>query len=401
METPRLAALLREDFERAFAIPPARLFRAPGRVNLIGEHTDYNDGFVLPAAIEREVLLAAAPAADATLQVSSADYGRRASFDLRQLEPSADEAWANYVAGVAWALREAGHELGGARIAVRSTVPSGAGLSSSAALELATAIALTTLFRVQIERPLLARLCQRAENEFVGMPCGIMDQFIAALGRAGHALLLDCRSLEFEQVPVRGAEVVVIDSGVRRQLVDSAYGERRRQCEAAAAKLAQAGRGIRALRDVTLADLKHHAYRLSPVELRRARHVVSENERTLQAAQALEDENLEAFGRLMVASHHSLRDDYEVSCPELDLLVELALATPGVYGSRLTGAGFGGCTVTLAQAGSVALMQEELVPRYRQQTGSEPMLFATAPAAGASEVIVQRRLARGRDWGEE
>jgi galactokinase len=400
MEVQQLSASLRRDFERAFGIPPAGVFRAPGRVNLIGEHTDYNDGFVLPAAIEREVLLAAAPASDSRLEVLSVDFDRRASFDVRRLAPDSEQAWANYVAGVAWALREAGHDISAARIALRSTVPVGSGLSSSAAIELAAGVALTALSGVTIERPALARLCQRAENEFVGMPCGIMDQFNAALGRAGHALLLDCRSLEFEHVPVRGAEVVIIDSGVRRKLVDSQYAERRSQCESAARKLSRAKRGVRALRDVSLADLERHGKALSEVELRRARHVVTENERTLRAAQALRDDDMKTLGSLMVGSHHSLRDDYEVSCPELDLLVELALATPGVYGSRMTGAGFGGCTVTLAEPSAVALLaQEGVAAHYRERTGLEAALFVTAAAAGASEVIVQRRFARG--GGEE
>jgi galactokinase len=397
VEGQRSAAALGESFERAFGAPPARLFRAPGRVNLIGEHTDYNDGFVLPAAIERDVLLAAAPASDAKLEVFSVDFDRRCAFDLGRIERSAAEPWSNYVAGVAWALQKAGHKVGGVRIALQSAVPPGSGLSSSAAIELATSVALTKLFGIDLERPALARLCQRAENEFVGMPCGIMDQFIAGLGRAGHALLLDCRSLDFEHVPVHTAEIVVVDSGVRRELVDSAYRERRSQCESAAAKLARARRGIRALRDVTPQDLERHGQRLTEMELRRARHVVTENERTLQAAQALKDDDLQTLGELMAASHNSLRDDYEVSCPELDLLVELALATPGVYGSRMTGAGFGGCTVTLAQREAVEAMREELVPRYREETGLEPMLFATAPAAGASEVIIQRRFIRGAE----
>ncbi len=399
MEVHHLVASLRQDFERTFGMAPAHVFRAPGRVNLIGEHTDYNDGFVLPAAIEREVLLAAAPASDNRLEVFSADFDRRASFDMRHLEPDSEQAWANYVAGVAWALREAGHDIGAARIALRSTVPAGSGLSSSAAIELAAGVALTARSGVKIERLALARLCQRAENEFVGMPCGIMDQFIAALGRAGHALLLDCRSLEFEHVPVRGAQVVIIDSGVRRKLVDSEYAARRSQCESAARALSRTKRGVRALRDVSAADLKRHAKALSEVQLRRARHVVSENERTLRAAQALRDDDMKTLGRLMVGSHHSLRDDYEVSCPELDLLVELALATPGVYGSRMTGAGFGGCTVTLAEPQAVRLLQEGVAAPYREQTGLEPVVFATAAAAGASEVIVQRRLARGGEEG--
>jgi galactokinase len=380
------AAELNQHYQRAFGGPPARLVRAPGRVNLIGEHTDYNDGFVLPAAIEREVLMAAGRSDDASLEVISTDFRRRAAFDLSRLEPSATEPWANYVAGVAWALKEAGHSIGGARIALQSTIPHGSGLSSSAALELATALAFQGLFGLSIERPALAKLCQRAENEFVGMPCGIMDQFIAALGREGHALLLDCRSLDYEHVPVTGAALVMANSGVRRELVDSEYRVRRSQCESAVAKLAAALPGIRALRDVSSEDLRGCAHLLSPVELRRARHVVSENERTLQAAAALRTGNLAQFGVLMVASHESLRDDYEVSCPQLDLLVELALKMPGVYGSRMTGAGFGGCTITLARPEAAAALQAGLARRYREAAKIEPLVFASAAAAGAGEV---------------
>ncbi|UCH36803.1 MAG: galactokinase [Armatimonadota bacterium] len=377
---------LREHFERVFGAPPAGFVRAPGRVNLIGEHTDYNDGFVLPAAIERDVLMAVGPSGDSSLTAFSVDFDRHAVFDVERLEPNADEPWSNYIAGAAWALSDAGHRIGGAHIALQSTIPPGSGLSSSAALELATALGLQTLFDLRIERPALAKLCQRAENAFVGMPCGIMDQFIAALGRERHALLLDCRSLDYEYVPVSAASLVIAHSGVRRELVGSEYRERRAQCESAVAKLAPVLPGISALRDVSSAQLEEHAQLLAPVELRRARHVVTEDERTLQAVRALKDGNLDAFGELMVASHHSLRDDYEVSCPELDLLVELALSMPGVYGSRMTGAGFGGCTITLVRPDAVPALQEGVARRYHEETGIEPMVFATSAAAGADEV---------------
>jgi galactokinase len=386
MTSTERAAALRAEYRRLFGEPPARLVRAPGRVNLIGEHTDYNDGFVLPAAIERDVLMAAAPSGGSSLVVVTTDFERQAEFDLEHLAPSEEQAWANYVAGVAWALKDAGHAVGGARLALQSTIPHGSGLSSSAALELATASALQSLFDLDIARPALAQLCQRAENQFVGMPCGIMDQFIAALGRDGHALLLDCRSLAYEYVPVRGAALVVAHSGVRRELVGSEYRDRRSQCESAVAKLAEVLPGIRALRDVSPSDLDRHSNLLSPVELRRARHVVTENERTVRAAQALKTGDFEEFGRLMLSSHESLRLDYEVSCAELDVLVKLAMDTPGVYGSRMTGAGFGGCTVTLARPETVAAVVEGLARRYREETGIEPMVFASAAAAGAAEV---------------
>jgi len=408
---------LKQDFEVAFGEQPSVLVCAPGRVNLIGEHTDYNDGFVLPAAIERDVLLAAAATGDSRLSIVSTDFDRRAAFDIGSLHPTTDEAWSNYAAGPAWALKEAGHHIGGARLALQSTIPPGAGLSSSAAIEVASALALQIMFGLKIDRPELARLCQRAENQFVGVPCGIMDQFIAALGRKDHALLLDCRSLEYEYVPVRGgarrrsgtrpgrvgAALVVANSGVKRGLVNSEYRVRRSQCEAAMAKLARVlpgvragarsgnapprgASGVRALRDVSPADLERHAHLLTPVELRRARHVVTEDERTLRAAEALKRGDFAAFGELMVASHYSLRDSYEVSCAELDLLVELALGMPGVYGSRMTGAGFGGCTVTLAKPENADAIREGLARRYQEETGIEPIVFTSAAAGGARRV---------------
>jgi galactokinase len=384
----RRAVELMEHFERTFGGRATAIVRAPGRVNLIGEHTDYNDGFVLPAAIERDVLMAAAPRGDSMLRVFTTDFDRSAMFDLERLQPNAEEPWANYVAGVGWALRRAGHAVSGANLGLQSTIPHGSGLSSSAALELASALAFQGLFGLNVERPALAKLCQRAENEFVGMPCGIMDQFIAALGKEGQALLLDCRSLEYEYVPVSAASLVIAHSGVRRELVGSEYRDRRAQCESAAAKLASVLPGVRALRDVSSADLERHAQVLSPVELRRARHVVGEDERTLQAAQALKRQDLEGFGRLMVASHNSLRDDYEVSCPELDILVELALAIPGVYGSRMTGGGFGGCTITVARPDAAEAVAPELAGRYREKTGIEPLVFVSGAAAGASELTI-------------
>jgi galactokinase len=422
MPTSQRIEQLRQELELAFALPArgrradesartrdaqARtsglvVVRAPGRVNLIGEHTDYNDGFVLPAAIERDVLVVGAPSGDSRLDILSADFGRRATFDIRKLHPNSREAWANYVAGVAWALKEADHRIGGARLALQSTIPAGAGLSSSAAIELATAMALSIMFGLKIARSELAHLCQRAENQFVGMPCGIMDQFIAALGRRGSALLLDCRSLAHEYVPVSGAALVIANSGVKRGLVDSEYRVRRSQCEAAAAKLARVLPGVAALRDVSPEELERHvprspkatgtavtdlaAHLLTPVELRRARHVVTENERTLRAAEALKCSDFTGFGELMVASHYSLRDDYEVSCAEVDLLVELALGMPGVYGSRMTGAGFGGCTITLARPESAEAIQQELARRYQEETGIEPIVFTSAAAAGARRV---------------
>ncbi len=367
--------------------PPPRLVRAPGRVNLIGEHTDYNDGFVLPMAIDRAVWLVVRPRDDRQVIVSSLDFGGTTSFSLDEISHNADQLWSNYLRGVAWALQEQGYRLRGMEGVIAGDVPIGAGLSSSAATEVAAAKAFQVVSGFDWDGVTVALACQRAENEFVGMRCGIMDQFIAVLGQRGHALLIDCRSLAHELVPLpTGLRVVVADTMKRRGLVDSEYNLRRQQCEEGVERLQEHLPGIRALRDVSSADLVRYGHTLPEVVRRRCMHVVQENERVLRAVAALREGDAVAFGRLMNASHASLRDLYEVSCRELDLMVEIARSVDGCLGARMTGAGFGGCTVNLVEEGAVSRFQEIVRKAYERQTGLAPHLYVCAASEGAGEV---------------
>lgn len=330
-----------ETFLRRYGQAP-RVFRAPGRVNLIGEHTDYNDGFVMPAALDFASLIAAAPRDDARLVLRSTHFDEEVSYPLEDGAARKAGHWSDYMRGVAVVLRGEGFPIGGATLMLEGNVPMGAGLSSSASVEVATALALLTLSGVTLSRPRIAQLCQRAENEFVGMRCGIMDQFISACGQSGHALMLDCRSLESRLLPLASdARIVICNSMVRHELTGGEYNERRQACEEGARRL-----GLRALRDATPHDVEKLD---DPLLRQRCRHVVSENLRVEEAARALTSGALERFGELMLQSHESLRDDYQVSCAELDTLVELARPLPGVYGARMTGGGFGGCTVNLVR----------------------------------------------------
>ena len=374
-------------FENKLGVSPTRFFRAPGRVNLIGEHTDYNEGFVLPAAINREVLMAVRPRADRVVRAWSLQAEEPAEFSLDSIGFDHQVRWSNYLRGVAFLLQESGHHLEGMEALITSTVPVGSGLSSSAAIEVATCLAFAAISELEIPPVEMALLCQRAENEFVGMPCGIMDQFVVALAQTGKALQIDCRSLQYQPVPVgEQAAIVVVDSGVRRQLVGSEYRTRREQCEQGVHLLRQQLPQIKALRDVTSADLERSGQALPSPVLARCRHVVSENERVLESVAALERGDLGRFGKLMVASHCSLRDDYQVSCPELDLLVELAMAAPGVYGSRLTGAGFGGCTVSLVARDEAAAFAQQVAEGYQAATGCLAESYLTSPQPGAQEL---------------
>ena len=366
---------------------PVIIRRAPGRVNLIGEHTDYNDGFVLPMALEFAIEMAGRLRPGPFVRVHSRDYGQSVAFRVdRPIEPDPAHLWSNYVRGVLWALAKAGVPLEGMDLAFGGDVPQGAGLSSSAALEVVTAEVVRGLTGFAIEGPDLARLCQKAENDFVGMKCGIMDQFVSLMGRADHALFLDCRSLEHELIPLELGDhlIAIVDSGVKHELVGSEYNRRREECGAGVAALRRRFPAILALRDATLKDLALCAEELSPTVQKRCRHVITECGRVLESKQALRRGDLARFGRLMNASHDSLRDDYEVSCPEIDLLVDLARAVPGVAGARITGGGFGGCTVNLL-AGSALERFKDLVPaRYAKETGITPRLFLTRAADGAA-----------------
>jgi galactokinase len=361
----------------------ARVVRAPGRVNLIGEHTDYNDGFVLPVAVDLEVRMAVVWTDDRRVRLVRDDTGETAAFDLDEL-PAPGSAWHSYVAGVAWSLADAGLPTRGLRGILASTVPIGAGLSSSAALEMAAAWALSGPQGPALDPMSVARLAQRAENEHVGVRCGLMDQFASACGVAGHALLLDCRSLEWRAVPMPADLVlVVIHTGVPRALGSSEYNARRADCEHAAAVIAERHPGVRSLRDVDLEMLAGSRDRLEPRVHARAHHIITENGRVMDAVAALEAGDRPALGRLMAESHASLRDRYEVSCPELDVLVELASAMPGVVGSRMTGAGFGGCTVTLALPEAVEPLWERVLAEYPGRTGRTPRMWTLRAVDGA------------------
>ena len=340
-QVDRVVAAFRERTGR----DPDGVWAAPGRVNLIGEHTDYNDGFVLPAAIDRQVVAAAGRREGGRLRVWSLQERQPADLELAEIGPGRVEGWAAYPAGVAWALAEAGAEVGGADLVVDGDMPAGAGLSSSAALECATATALADLSGARLDRAALAAVARRAENEVVGVPSGVMDQMVSMLGRAGHALFLDTRSLDTEQVPLpleaAGLCLLVLDTRAGHRLVDGAYADRRSACEAAAAVL-----GVAALRDATLEQVEAAAGELGEERLRRARHVVTENARVLEAVELLRAGELDRLGPLLAASHASLRDDYAVSSPELDTAVEAAVAA-GAVGARMTGAGFGGSAIAL------------------------------------------------------
>lgn len=368
---------LQQAFLARFGEAPKHLVRAPGRVNLIGEHTDYNDGFVLPLAIERAVWIALRPRHDRRVQLFSLEFASEGQFDLDHLEKSG--GWLEYPKGVAWALQGAGLELRGFDGVLSGDVPRGAGLSSSAALELAVAKAFHAVSGFAWEPTRMAQLAQQAENRWVGVNCGIMDQLISAAGVAHHALLIDCRSLELTPVPLpSGSKVVILDTATRRGLVDSAYNERRRQCEAASRFF-----GVAALRDVSLAQF-NAATRLEPLIAKRARHVISENERTLQAAEAMRQGDSVRLGQLMNASHASLRDDFEVSSAALNTMVELAQAHSGCFGARLTGAGFGGSAVALVAESQSAPFAAEVSANYQRRTGLVPQVTVTTASQGAS-----------------
>ena len=377
---------LPDAFRQLYGQPP-RLFRAPGRVNLIGEHTDYNDGFVMPVAIDLACCVAIAPRDDRRLVVRSHNLQETVELDLDEGGPSPRKSWTDYVQGVVVVLQQSGRRLRGANVLIHSEVPIGSGLSSSAAFEVATGLALLSNSGEPMKKLDLARACQRAENEFAGARCGIMDQFAACFGQAGHALLLDCRSLESRPLPLPPEVALVIcDSGVRHELAGGEYNTRRAQCEIGVRVLARHRPQIHALRDATMDDLERDRKELDEVVYRRCRHVITENARVLQAAEALEKGDLREFGLLMAESHRSLREDYEVSCAELDLLEELAGHSAGAYGARMTGGGFGGCTINLVERHQVEEFRRSVSVGYQQATGRLPKIYICEAAAGAGEV---------------
>ena len=376
------------EFTRRFGATP-RVSSAPGRVNLIGEHTDYNDGYVMPAALEFSTLIAAGPRLDRILRVYSMNMNEERAFDLDAPNPSARRDWSDYVFGVAAMLKKSGRGLRGADLVVTSNVPIGAGLSSSAALEVATTHALLAASGLTIDPVDAAKISQQAENEFVGMRCGIMDQYIAARGVAGHALLIDCRTLEARNVALApNLRLLVTDSRVRHQHAGGEYNARREACEEGVRRLQAFLGPIKALRDVRPAELEAHKHALSDLVYRRCRHIVTENERVLEAERALAARDFAAAGRAMNASHAHMRDDFEITCPEVDFLADFARRLPGVWGSRMTGGGFGGCTVTLIEASAVDSAAEAIVAAYREAYGLEANVFVCAPSQGAHFVVI-------------
>ncbi len=365
-----------------------RIFRAPGRVNLIGEHTDYNDGFVMPAALDFSTWVKVSPLEQRRLTIFSENFNDEVEVDLDDPNLSARGDWSDYPVGVAVELERAGHRLRGARLQIRGEVPIGSGLSSSAAIEVATACALAANSEWEIDPRELAVLCQRAENEFVGARVGIMDQFISLFGQAQKALLLDCRSLEFRLLPLPdNVRLIICNTMVKHALASSAYNERRAQCEAGVKHLAKFVPNVVALRDVTIEQLEAHVGGLEDVVYRRCRHVITENARVLSAGDALEQGNLERFGKLMAESHRSLRDDYEVSSDELDLMVEIAEKVEGVYGARMTGGGFGGCTVNLVADTHVEQFKDRVSQEYESAMSLTPEIYICTAANGAEEVF--------------
>jgi galactokinase len=357
-------------------------FRAPGRVNLIGDHTDYNEGFVMPMAIQLDTRVAVEPNESRALVLRSDGVREQVRVDLdKHLQRRGD--WTDYVIGVAHVLQSEGYPVHGADVSISSTLPQGAGLSSSAALEVATAFAL--LNGHVPDRVTVARWCQRAENEFVGARCGIMDQYIACLGQPGHALMIDCRSLEHRLVPLPSEVAIVVSNTMRKHSVASGeYNVRREECEEAVRLLAGARRGIRSLRDVSLVELNTHREMLPAKIFQRARHVIAENARVMHAADAFDRRDFARCGELMSDSHNSLRDDFDVSSAELDVMVAVALAQSGVFGSRMTGGGFGGSTVSLVAAAETERVVNALADGYARETGTAPDVYVCVPSAGAS-----------------
>ena len=372
-------------FRTRFHTEPQVISSAPGRVNLIGEHTDYNDGFVLPAAIDRRIAVAAGVRSDGIFEVHAGNLNSNARFSLQDLGPSRTESWANYARGIVALLHQAGNAPNGANLAIHGNVPRGGGLSSSAALEVALAYALLALAGANLPEVAIARLCQRAEHEWAGVHCGIMDQFIAVMGRQDAALFLDCRSYEFRHVSLpQGTRVVICDTGVKRALATSAYNTRRAECVAAVTVFKTVLPGITSLRDVSIPAFEEYRHLLEPPVLQRCKHVVTEIARVEQAVRALDHHDLPLFGKLMYDSHFSLQHDYEVSCPELDAVVDICAEVDGVYGARMTGAGFGGCAICLTREQDVPEIVHRIAAEYPQKTGMKPTLLVSGAEAGVT-----------------
>jgi galactokinase len=373
---------LKSKFNQKYGTPP-RIFRAPGRVNLIGEHTDYNDGFVMPCAIDFATYVAAAARTDRKIRVASLNFAGEYEFDLDNETGEVAESWAKYVQGVALILEKSGYRLPGANLLIDSNVPIGAGLSSSAALEVSIGFALSSLSGAEIEKWKLAKIGQTAEHEYAGVRSGIMDQFASVFGIEKHALFLDCRSLEWSPIPLSKAKFIICNTRTKHDLADGEYNKRRADCEEAAKIL-----GHESLRDVSPAEFNEKSKDLPERLKKRARHVITENRRVLDAVDCLQKNNLKRFGELMNASHESLRVDYEVSSEELDLMVKIVRSQPGVRGARMTGGGFGGCTVNLLETDVSADFFEKVSTAYQSITGITPEIYVCQAAQGVAEIIL-------------
>ena len=368
---------------------PIKIAQAPGRVNLIGGHTDYNDGFVLPVAIDREVSIAAQKRDDRKVKAYSLDFDTEESFSLENITYNEDTAWINYLQGVAKFLLAEGYQLAGMNLVITGNVPQGAGLSSSAALEVATALSFALINDFNLDRVKMAKICQRAENEFVGVSCGIMDQFISALGKKDNALFVDCRTNEYQLTPLGTSEIkiVVANTNVEHSLVDSAYNQRLEECQQGVERFNQLlDKEIHALRDISIDEFDLNKEELAETIRDRVEHVIYENQRVLEAKEALAEGDLEEVGELITASHQSLKSLYEVSCQELDLIVDLALEVEGVLGARMTGAGFGGSTVNLVREDAVAEFKRQVGEEYQNKTGIEADIYVCNIEDGAHEV---------------
>jgi galactokinase len=392
MTLQELSSRVAAEFQKQHGRPPRWIAAAPGRVNVIGEHTDYNDGFVLPMAIERYAVMAAdlpessplSSSSSKTISIYDAQFKEAAEIDVSAPVTKGQPKWSNYVRGVIAGFQKRGVKIPALDVAFMSTVPLGGGLSSSAALEVCAATLLEAATGSKMDPVEKALLCQKAEHEFAGMPCGIMDQFISVMGRENHLLLLDCRSRKTELVPMSdpSVAVLIVNTNVKHELTGSEYPARRKQCEAAARAL-----GVPSLRDATAGALERAKGGMDPVVYRRARHVIGEIERTVHAAEGIRASNWTTVGQLMYASHDSLRDDYEVSCSELDAVVEIAGAIGvkgGVWGCRMTGGGFGGCAVALVKTDAVETISNTIAAGYKKRTGIEPAIFVSRPASGAA-----------------
>ena len=371
-------AQLKQDFSRRFGREP-RIFRAPARVNLIGEHTDYNDGFVMPFAIEKAVYVAAATRDDDRITVSSEAFAESLYVLAKDLDAvTVPKGWTRYPFGVVSLVSRAGHTVGGADLLIASDIPTGAGLSSSAALEVGIATALDQLFGLNLSGVEIAKIGQRTENEFAGVNSGIMDQMASVLGQKGHALLVDCRSLETQQIPLEDASFLICDTRTKHSLAESEYNTRRRECEEAAAAL-----GKPSLRDANLEEIRS----LPSTLAKRARHVVTENLRVMATVEALRSGDIRAVGELIDASHASLRDDFEVSCRELDIMSDICRSQPSILGSRMIGGGFGGCTISMCREDAdMKSLTAKIASEYRAKTGMEASVFECQPTAGAAEI---------------